>query len=1026
MRCRLATGVPGAVAALFLVFPLGAGAAPSERGFPLIQTYSPTEAETQSFGIARDPRGLLYVANLSGVVVYDGAWWRVIPVGRTREAFAVASDAGGRVAVGGVDDLGYLAADALGSLRFVSLLGLLPPDLRQLGQVTRVQPAGKGFAFTTRKLLLLWDGATPGKITVVATFPGDRPLVAIFPVRGEIYVWWRTGISLLAGGRLEPVPGGEAFRERVDLILPGPGDRGLLVSVRGKGLFLLAEGKSAPFAPEASRWTAEKRLLDGCRLADGRWALGSILGGLLLLRPDGAVDQVIDTSVGLPDDFVTGVAVDREGALWLSLNNGLARLEVASPLSVIDVRSGLKGTIYSVARHRGGLFVGTPAGVFTVAPATPEGTAPASPEWGRPVRMRPVPGLPPTGWALRSTGDGLLVGSAFGAYWVEEDGAEPREPRLIAGTEQRTTFVLQPSRVDPARVWLGMQDGLGAIRREGRGWRFEGMVPGLTHEVRTIVEGAGGVVWCGSQLDGVIAVTAGPGQGPAAARARRLGPDGGVSLYRVGGRILAATGEEVLRLDESRGTLVKDPALAPYGRDGVTHLAEDAAGNLWMNTFPVSVAPRRRGGAAGGWEWEREARPLVEVPARSIEVILAEADGVVWLGGEKGLYRYAGGRRGAGGAGGAGGETGADAALPAPHLSRLAIGGSGPGAAGGAGGLLFGGAPGAAPPKPELPPDVRRLRIEFAPLAFRAGLRYQTRLEPVDSGWSAPSPEPFAELTRLPPGGYTFRVRTVGPNREQGRETAWSFRVRPPWYETPWAFVLWIGAAIGGLRGYAGLRSRALHQRAARLESRVAEQTVELTKTVDELRHAQVELQSANSRLEELSLQDDLTGIANRRCLQQQLAEEWSRARRHRLPIGFILLDLDHFKLLNDTLGHPTGDQCLQQVARYLAATVRRTGDLVARYGGEEFAVLLPATDLAGALQVAEQLREGLESLALPAAGDRITASFGVAALVPAPDQRLEALVEAADLALYRAKTEGRNRVRAGAGGAANAATPPS
>src|SRR6202035_1099077 len=147
-------------------------------------------------------------------------------------------------------------------------------------------------------------------------------------------------------------------------------------------------------------------------------------------------------------------------------------------------------------------------------------------------------------------------------------------------------------------------------------------------------------------------------------------------------------------------------------RDGVTHLAEDAAGNLWMNTFPVSVAPRRRGGAAGGWEWEREARPLVEVPARSIEVILAEADGGVWLGGEKGLYRYAGGRGEAGGAGGAGAETGADAALPAPHLSRLAIGGSGPGAAGGAGGLLFGGAPRAAPPQPELPPDPRRPPVQ--------------------------------------------------------------------------------------------------------------------------------------------------------------------------------------------------------------------------------------------------------------------------------------------------------------------------
>ena len=191
----------------------------------------------------------------------------------------------------------------------------------------------------TSRWLLLWDGA---RVTTVATFPGDRPYAALFAAGAESYVWSRAGISRLQGARLEPVPGGEAFRgRRVDQILPADG--GLLVSVRGEGLFLLRDGKAEPFAPEASRWTAAKRILEGLRLADGRWALGSVLGGLLLLRPDGTVDQVIDTAAGLPDDFVTGLVTDREGALWLSLNNGLARVEVASPLSVLDRRTGLQG-----------------------------------------------------------------------------------------------------------------------------------------------------------------------------------------------------------------------------------------------------------------------------------------------------------------------------------------------------------------------------------------------------------------------------------------------------------------------------------------------------------------------------------------------------------------------------------------------------------------------------------------------------------------------------------------------------------
>jgi diguanylate cyclase (GGDEF)-like protein len=372
-------------------------------------------------------------------------------------------------------------------------------------------------------------------------------------------------------------------------------------------------------------------------------------------------------------------------------------------------------------------------------------------------------------------------------------------------------------------------------------------------------------------------------------------------------------------------------------------------------------------------------RTVVAVGPRDVQTLVAEPDGVVWLGSDKGLYRHAGSFRGE------------PPAPPAPLLARVTVDGDR---------LLFGGAPTALPPAVELPPDLRRLRIEFAPVSFVAGLAFRTRLDPIDPDWGPPGREPATELARLPPGSYTFRVRTVAASGAEGPETAWSFRVRPPWYGTPWALAAGLLLGLGGVRGYARLRSRALRQRAARLEAQVAAQTEELRR--------------ANARLEELSMNDELTGVANRRRFDQALADEWSRARRHRLPIALALLDLDHFKRLNDSRGHREGDLCLQAVARHLDAAVRRTGDLVARWGGEEFALLLPGTDLAGAIAVAEELRAGIEALALPheaAPAGRVTASVGVAAAVPTPEEGPEGLVEAADRALYRAKDEGRNRV---------------
>jgi diguanylate cyclase (GGDEF)-like protein len=130
-----------------------------------------------------------------------------------------------------------------------------------------------------------------------------------------------------------------------------------------------------------------------------------------------------------------------------------------------------------------------------------------------------------------------------------------------------------------------------------------------------------------------------------------------------------------------------------------------------------------------------------------------------------------------------------------------------------------------------------------------------------------------------------------------------------------------------------------------------------------------------------------------------------------------VLIDLDFFKLLNDTQGHLAGDLYLQSVAGFVDREARRQGGLAARYGGEELAVLLPGVNLPTALEIAERLRQGIEDLALPhpsAPLGRLTASLGVAALDPTPGERAEDLIEAADMALYRAKAEGKNRVAVG------------
>ncbi len=958
-------------------------AAAPERGFPLIREVVPPipEAEVQNFGIATDPRGLVYIANLGGLLIYDGAGWRALPIGKAKVAFSVAVDAAGRVAVGGVDELGVLESSASGELRFVSLLHHLPPDRRQVGQIGGVFATPRGFLYFTADALLEWDGT---KLSTIARPAAGPPYPGTYEIGGEIYLSDTNGLKVRVGDRFEPLPGAERFRgKRVEQILPAAG--GLLVSVRGEGLQLFnpIDGGAVPFAPEASRWTSKNRLLGGgsCRLPDGRWALGSFLGGLLLLRPDGEIDQIIDTRLGLPDNYVSGAAVDAEGGLWLALNSGLVRVEIGSPISTIDRRSGLEGSVYTSARHRGKMWAATPSGAFFQLPGDPKNGL---------LRMARAESLPAAAWSLLSLEEGLMVGTAFGIYFVPDSGA----PYLVPGSDEVGTAYTLARSGDPRRVWVGGDHGLSSLRREAASWRWVLPPVGPDTEVRSIVE-VGDTVWFSLPLEGIFGLDLRPGEGASAAAApplRRIPNSDETSLYRIAGRLAAVREGRVSRLDETRGRLVEDAVFSVFGtplgqKETFNALIEDAAGNVWRNSRPPAVFLRQGSG------WSPAARSLVELPARSVEAIYADPGGAVWLATESGLHRVEI-------------PLPAAAALPAPRFARVTTG---------RGDFLFGGI--GAPSGIELPRRFTRLQIELAPLSFRTGLRYSTRLDPIDTEWSEPRADPKVEQTRLPAGRYTFRARTIGPNGEQSPEVTWAFRVLPSWYETPWALTLWATLAFAGIRTWVSLRSRALRQRAAQLETRVQEKTAELRAAVTDLEQTQSDLEAANIRLEELSLQDELTGIANRRRLQMLLDAEWHRARRQHQPIAFILLDLDHFKQLNDTRGHLEGDFCLQSVAAFLAQAVQRTGDLVARYGGEEFAVLLPTTDLAGAIRVAERLREGLESLALPhdaLVGGHVTASFGVAAMTPTLGQEPEMLIEAADLALYRAKTDGRNLVRAG------------
>jgi diguanylate cyclase (GGDEF)-like protein/PAS domain S-box-containing protein len=190
---------------------------------------------------------------------------------------------------------------------------------------------------------------------------------------------------------------------------------------------------------------------------------------------------------------------------------------------------------------------------------------------------------------------------------------------------------------------------------------------------------------------------------------------------------------------------------------------------------------------------------------------------------------------------------------------------------------------------------------------------------------------------------------------------------------------------------------------------------VETFADITERKHAEKVLQLANTELERQATEDSLTKLSNRRRFDEYLELEWRRQARAHGQISLIMCDVDFFKNYNDRYGHQTGDVCLKSVADAIRKKVGRPGDLIARYGGEEFAIVMPETDVKGAIQVAENIRQELTKQQIPhthsPVAPYITISCGISSMFPSADSNPQTLIENADQGLYLAKQQGRNCV---------------
>jgi len=667
--------------------------------------------------------------------------------------------------------------------------------------------------------------------------------------------------------------------------------------------------------------------------------------------------RMVTAANGLTRYDISELFVDREGSLWIGVvGHGLMRWVGQDQWEAYTAANGLSDDIvWAAMRDRSGrLWIGTESGLDYL----------------------PAGETVPTVWQARgilSTRVDALAEGEDGAIWAGSAAGNlvRIDPRTQSGTQWKLPEVFRVLCDGAHRVWVATDDGLYVVNAAP-----EDRTPRLVEDV------------------GI-------------AKPRQRFTD--IRMDK-SNQLWAAGDGGIYRLDES-GWRHIDPGLSGASPE---QIAPDRNGNIWaMGSFPGVLRLRIAGNRV--MESEHVVRP--HLLSEQVVSLTVDHRGWVWVGQDAGLsvfdghawrsytqddgliwndtdsYALAEDHDGSMWIGTSGGLS---------HLMRPENVPSGPPATPEFSGITFGAA--ALTNEAEVPWSASTLAIVIASLNFRdaSHVRIRYRLLGVESDW-VETAERSVRYPRLEPGAYRFQAEAidgmdgaVSPIRET------SFVITPRWWQSrPLRLGLVLAIALVVVLAWRWSVQLLMRQK------RILEQAVQ--RRTEDLEQEKGELMRAREQMRHFAEHDDLTGLWNHRIIVERLAQEVDRSRREASPVGVILVDLDHFKNVNDTCGHPAGDLVLKEVAAIFHRSVR-SYDWVGRYGGEEFLLILPGSSFAGARLRAEQLRLAVQEAYIHD-GERVipmTASFGVASGFPS---NYEVLIHAADEALYRAKDNGRNCV---------------
>ena len=804
--------------------------------------------------------------------------------------------------------------------------------------------------------------------------PSGQTFALLVDAEDVVWVGTQGGLARIENDRVRSfgaasgLPAGAVYA-----LLPAPGG-GLFIGTH-HGVY---RGGSGAFRPHEAGFP-DDAVASLAVDAQGNLLAGTVNRGLYRATDNGI--ERFSRAGGLPNNRVPALFVDREGSIWVGTNAGLLRF-ADTPFGSFDTYQGLADNYVRTVLEQpdGSVLIGSSGGLdrWQAGRITPV--------------ARGIGGIGPEAVLSLANGrDGIVwVGMYSRGLYRLRDGAVVDHLDAADGMTGPQVRAVVETR--DGHLWVGTSSGLFERRPDGTLRRYDAE-NGLPRDfVVALHEDARGRLWVGTS-DG-LAVREGGGFRPIPIRQWFDAQDVFGIHEDEAGVLWFATDRGLLRL--------KDEALSGVGvRHGLPvatlfQVVEDGYGNFWLtsNRGVLRVNRAQLEQAMDGTIERIDVLSFAEADGLASAqcnggagpAAIRTADGSLWVATARGvsvvqpdqLARYQ--------------RPPPPVIIERVRIDEQPVPVDGP--------IVLG-------------PSQTRLDIGFASLSYRMPeqIHYRYRLVGLDDGWTDSGTLRAARFSHLPPGRYRFEVSAETRGSATTSEiVGLSIEVKPQLWQQP--LILVIAGLLVALALYwaYALRVGALRQRERDLSRLVEERTLALVQKNAELERLAETVREQSSAYEVQARTDALTGLPNRRHMEERLADAFAESVRDGKPLCLGVLDLDHFKTVNDSYSHAAGDQLLQAVARVMADTMGGTHH-IARWGGEEFALLFVDATLEQAVDTAERIRRRIEAIDTSrfAPGHAVTASIGLASRAGLVHH--ERMVRRADDRLYAAKRGGRNRV---------------